>query len=159
MAMDAPQSRLALEMTVGLDAPRERVYRTLVELTALAQCRGPNGFCTPWIEPDLRVGGGYHFAMQPPDGELFHLAGEFLEVTRRVASFTASAGTNPDPDDQEMVVKLSVDSVGDWLVAASQRRSATKKQPLTDRRNLGSPMASCAYPQPPRPGGRGRPDP
>ena len=78
--MDGPRGRWVLEMTVALDAPRERVYEALTEPTALAQWWGPKGFSTPWIELDLRVGGGYRFAMQPPDGELFHLAGEFLEV-------------------------------------------------------------------------------
>ncbi len=68
--MDSPPGRLVLELKVGLDAPCERVYSTLTEPTALAQWWGPTGFSTPWIEFDLRVGGGYRFGMQPPDGEL-----------------------------------------------------------------------------------------
>jgi uncharacterized protein YndB with AHSA1/START domain len=50
--------------------------------------------------------------MQPPDGELFHLAAEFLEVdppSRLVYTFRWE---EPDPDDQETAVKLSVYSVG-----------------------------------------------
>lgn len=111
--MDGPPGRLVLELKVGLDAPRERVYSTLTTPTALAQWWGPTGFSTPWIELDLRVGGGYRFGMQPPDGELFHLAGEFLEVNPPSRLVYTFRWEEPDPDDQETVVKLSVDSVGD----------------------------------------------
>ena len=100
-------------MTVALAAPRERVYEALTEPTALAKWWGPEGFSTPSIQLDLRVGGGFRFAMQPPDGEVFHLAGEFLEVdppSRLVYTFRWE---EPDPDDQETVVRLSVDSVGE----------------------------------------------
>jgi uncharacterized protein YndB with AHSA1/START domain len=58
------------------------------------------------------VGGRYRFGMQPPDGALFHLVGEFLEVDppRRLAySFRWE---EPDPDDRETVVKVSLDVVG-----------------------------------------------
>ena len=111
--MDGPRGRWVLEMTVNLDAPRERVYEALTEPTALAKWWGPKGFSTPWIEHDLRVGGGFRFAMQPPDGEVFHLAGEFLEVdppSRLVYTFRWE---EPDRDDQETVVRLSVDCVGE----------------------------------------------
>ena len=111
--MDGPRGRWVLEMTVALDAPRELVYEALTEPAALARWWGPKGFSTPWIELDLRVGGGFRFAMQPPEGEVFHLVGEFLEVdppSRLVYTFRWE---EPDPDDQETVVRLSVDSVGE----------------------------------------------
>lgn len=111
--MDGPRSRWVLEINVALDAPRELVYEALTEPTALARWWGPKGFSTPWIELDLRVGGGFRFAMQPPEGEVFHLVGEFLEVdppSRLVYTFRWE---EPDPDDQETVVRLSVDSVGE----------------------------------------------
>ncbi len=41
---------------------------------------GPPGFSTPYAEVDLRVGGNYRLAMQPPEGEAFHLFGTYREV-------------------------------------------------------------------------------
>ena len=61
----------------------------------------------------MRVGGEYRIAMQPPDGQLFHLRGAFLEVDRpRRLSYTFE-WEEPDPDDQETVVKLTFREFGD----------------------------------------------
>jgi uncharacterized protein YndB with AHSA1/START domain len=73
----------------------------------LAKWWGPRGFTTPSIEIDLRAGGRYRFAMQPPHGALFHLWGEYREVdppSRLVYTFFWEP---PDPDDLETVVTLS----------------------------------------------------
>ena len=67
-------------MTRTLPAHCSRVFSALTEPDELATWWGPNGFTAPSVELDVRVGGGYRIAMQPPEGELFHLAGEFLEV-------------------------------------------------------------------------------
>jgi Activator of Hsp90 ATPase homolog 1-like protein len=67
---------------------------------------GPHGYTTPEIDLDLRVGGGYRFTMQPPDGDRFHLAGEFLKIeppSRLVYTFRWE---EPDPDDRETVVTI-----------------------------------------------------
>jgi uncharacterized protein YndB with AHSA1/START domain len=73
------------------------------------------------------VGGGYRFTMQPPDGDRFHLAGEFLEIeppSRLVYTFRWE---EPDPDDRETVVTLSLDEVGDATqVSLSQGEFATE---------------------------------
>ena len=85
---------LVLELTWVLDAPREEIFRALSQSSALARWWGPSGFTTPEIELDLRVGGVFRFGMQPPDGDLFHLAGEFLEIDPPTVSPTPSAGKN-----------------------------------------------------------------
>ncbi|MGV8910879.1 MAG: SRPBCC family protein [Propionicimonas sp.] len=95
--MDGQPVRLVLELKSVLDASRERVFRTLTDPAALAKWWGPAGFTTPEIRLDLSVGGGYRFGMQPPEGELFHLAGEFTEIDRRASSSTPSAGKSPYP--------------------------------------------------------------
>jgi uncharacterized protein YndB with AHSA1/START domain len=103
---------LVLEMTCVLEAPREQVFGLLSEPAELARWWGPRGFTTPWIELDLRVGGRYRIAMQPPDGDLFHLSGEYLEIdppSRLVYTFRWD---EPHPDDRETVVMLSLDDVG-----------------------------------------------
>jgi uncharacterized protein YndB with AHSA1/START domain len=90
---------------------------------------GPHGYATPGIDLDLRVGGGYRFTMQPPDGDRFHLAGEFLEIeppSRLVYTFRWE---EPDPDDRETVVTLSLDEVGDATqVSLSQGQFATEER-------------------------------
>jgi uncharacterized protein YndB with AHSA1/START domain len=104
---------LVLSLLWMLDAPREHVFRALSEPAALAKWWGPSGFTTPEIEVDLRVGGRYRFSMQPPDGDMFHLAGEFIEIDapRRLAY--TFRWEEPDPADQETVAALSLDTHGD----------------------------------------------
>lgn len=111
--MNGESDRLVLELTYGLDAPRERIFRALTEPDALATWWGPAGFTTPEIELDLNVGGGYRFGMQPPDAELFHLAGEFLEIDPPSLLVYTFRWEEPDPDDQQTVVRLSLDAIGD----------------------------------------------
>ena len=111
--MNARAGGLVLELTCIMSAPQERIFRTLTEPAELAKWWGPRGFTTPEIGLDLRVGGGYRFAMQPTDGDLFRLSGEFLEIdppSRLVYTFRWE---EPDPDDRETLVELSLDAVGD----------------------------------------------
>jgi len=77
--------------------------------------------------------------MQPPDGDLFHLSGEFLEIdppSRLVYTFRWE---EPDPDDRETVVALSLQPVGDatkvWLSQgefATEARLALHRSGWTD---------------------------
>jgi uncharacterized protein YndB with AHSA1/START domain len=118
---------LVLDLTCVLDAPPERIFSMLTEPAELAKWWGPHGFTTPRIDLDLRVRGAYRFAMQPPDGELFHLTGEFLEIdppSRLVYTFRWE---EPDPDDRTTVVSLSLDDVGDATeLSLSQGEFATE---------------------------------
>jgi uncharacterized protein YndB with AHSA1/START domain len=102
-----PPDELILRMQRVLAAPAPAVFRACTDPEELASWWGPRGFTTPAVETDLRVGGRYRFAMQPPEGDLFHLTGEFREVdppSRLVYTF---AWEPPDPDDRETVVTLS----------------------------------------------------
>lgn len=132
--MNGSQEGLVLELKSVLAGPRERIFRTLTEPAALARWWGPSGFTTPEIELDLTVGGGYRFGMQPPSGDLFHLAGEFLEIdppSRLVYTFRWE---EPDPDDQETVVRLSLDAVGEATeVSLSQGEFATEARLMLHR--------------------------
>jgi uncharacterized protein YndB with AHSA1/START domain len=111
--MTAQPGPLTLAMKRVLRAPRSRVFRALTEPDELAKWWGPRGFTAPSVEVDLRVGGSYRIAMQPPEGELFYLTGEFREVdppTRLVYTFRWE---DPTPDDRETVVTLSLRELGD----------------------------------------------
>jgi uncharacterized protein YndB with AHSA1/START domain len=96
-----------------LPAPRSVVYKALTDPDELAKWWGPHGFTTSSIELDVRVGGRYRFAMQPPEGELFYLQGEFTEVDPPGRLAYTFRWEDPDPDDVETVVTLSLRDLGD----------------------------------------------
>src|SRR5262245_41892495 len=87
-----------------LPAPPRVVFSAQVEPDLLARWWGPAGFSAPSIELDLRVGGSYRIAMQPPDVALFYLAGEFVAVEPPTTLAYTFRWENPDPDDRETVV-------------------------------------------------------
>jgi uncharacterized protein YndB with AHSA1/START domain len=110
--VSGPVDRFVLELTRVLSAPPERVFGALTQPDDLATWWGPQGFTTPEIDLDLRVGGRYRFTMQPPDGERFHLSGEFLEVGPPARLAYTFRWDEPAPDDRETVVTLSLDAAG-----------------------------------------------
>jgi uncharacterized protein YndB with AHSA1/START domain len=112
-----------------LEAPPALVFAMLTDPAELATWWGPQGFTTPEIRLDLAVGGSYLFTMQPPDGEAFHLSGEFLEVhPPNRLSFTFR-WDEPDPDDRETVVVLSLSPRGTaTAVSLSQGGFATEER-------------------------------
>jgi uncharacterized protein YndB with AHSA1/START domain len=118
---------LALHMKRVLPAPRERVFRACTEPEELAEWWGPKGFTARSIELDLRVGGNYRIAMQPPDGDFFYLFGEFREVDPTAQLAYTFLYEDPDPDDQETVVSLSFGDLGVWTeLVFTQRAFATE---------------------------------
>ena len=128
-----------LHLDRTFDAPRELVFRSLTEPGRLAAWWGPRNFTTPEIAVDLRVGGAYRFGMQPPDGALFHLAGEFLEIVRPARLAYTFRWEEPAEDDVETVVRLSLDVVGGGTVLtlrqaefASEARLALHRDGWTD---------------------------
>ena len=93
----------AFELSRIVEASPQRVFEAMTDPEQVAQWWGPEGFTCPEVTLDAKVGGAYRIAMQPPEGELFHLAGEYLEVqppTRLAYTFRWEP---PDPDDRETV--------------------------------------------------------
>jgi len=104
---------LVLSLRRRLPGPRVAVFAALSDSKLLARWWGPHGFSVPDVDFNPRVGDSYRIAMQPPDGELFHLAGEFREVdppTRLAFTFRWEP---PDPDDRETVVRISLEDRGE----------------------------------------------
>ncbi len=110
--MDERASGLVLELELVLQPSRERIFRALTEPAELAAWWGPLGFTIPEIDLDLRVGGRYRFTMAPPDGEPFHLSGEFLAIDAPSRLAYSFRWEEPDPDDRTTVVTLSLLEVG-----------------------------------------------
>jgi uncharacterized protein YndB with AHSA1/START domain len=96
-----------------LPARCSRVFSALTEPDELEKWWGPNGFTAPSVEIDLRVGGAYRIAMQPPEGELFYLVGEFLAVDPPTRLSYTFRWEDPDPEDRETLVTLSLEDLGE----------------------------------------------
>lgn len=125
--MGAQPGELTLDLRRVLAAPRATVYRACTDPDQLAQWWGPRGFTSPGMELDVRVGGSYRIAMQPPDGELFYLAGEFLDVDPPARLSYTFRWEDPDPDDRETVVTMSLaDLGGSTELTVSQGAFATE---------------------------------
>ena len=150
-----PATRFTLGLTCSVHAPRDRVFRLLTEPDAVAKWWGPRGFTTPELALDLRVGGRYRLTMQPPEGERFHLSGEFLEVQRPSRLVYTFRWDEPTPDDRETVVTLSLEAVGDATALslthgpfATEERLALHRSGWTDSfeklRELASGNGSSA---------------
>ncbi|ATW46848.1 SRPBCC family protein [Streptomyces xantholiticus] len=103
---------LRLHLQRVLPAPRSVVFRALTEPQELAKWWGPDGFTIPNVESDLRPGGSYRIAMQPPEGDLFCLVGEFVEVDPPERLSYTFRWEDPDPEDRETVVTLSLRDIG-----------------------------------------------
>jgi uncharacterized protein YndB with AHSA1/START domain len=100
-------------MTRTLPAARPVVFEHFADADRLARWWGPKGFRVPRIDFAPRAGARYRIEMQPPEGDAFHLTGEFLELdppTRLAFSF---AWEPADPDDVETVADLSFREVDD----------------------------------------------
>ncbi len=106
--MEGPRLRI----TRVLDAAPPTVWRFLTEPDQLARWWGPAGFTSPRIDLDLRIGGRYRIEMKPPDGDAFFLEGEFRLVDPPSRLAFTFRWEDPDPDDQENVVTLSLTELG-----------------------------------------------
>jgi uncharacterized protein YndB with AHSA1/START domain len=112
-----------------MPARRAAVWHALTDPEQLAQWWGPKGFAIPSIDFDPQVGGGYRIAMKPPDGELFHLHGEFREV-EAPSRLSYTFNWDPsDPDDRETLATLSLDDHGEGTeVSFTQGDFATEER-------------------------------
>jgi len=101
--------RLQLESFLAV-AP-ERVFAAFVDPDQLRQWFGPIGFTVPELEVDAVEGEDYRLAIQPPEGDAFHIRGTYrtVEAPRRLA-FTF-VYEEPDPDDQETLVTVALEPV------------------------------------------------
>jgi mycothiol synthase len=113
---------LALEIKRVLAADRSDVFRAFAP-DELASWWGPAGFTVPSLDFDPRAGAGYRIEMQPPEGDPFHLTGEFREVDPPARLAFTFEWEDPDPDDVETLVTLSFRDLGESTEVALDQRT------------------------------------
>jgi uncharacterized protein YndB with AHSA1/START domain len=111
---DPPMSSedLTLELRRVLPAAPEVAFGAFSNPNELAKWWGPRGFTVPSLEFEPRVGEGYRIEMQPPEGDRFHLSGEFREVDAPSRLTFTFVWDPPDPDDVETLVALVFHDLG-----------------------------------------------
>ena len=109
----APHSGdLTLEMKRDLPVGPSVAFGAFSEANELAKWWGPEGFTTPSLEFDPRVGATYRIEMQPPEGDPFSLTGEFRDVDPPARLAFTFIWDPADPDDVETLVGLSFGDLG-----------------------------------------------
>jgi uncharacterized protein YndB with AHSA1/START domain len=95
-----------------LPAPPPAAFGAFADPDKLARWWGPAGFSVPSVDFEPRPGGGYRIEMQPPEGDAFHLVGEFREVDPPSRLAFTFVWEPPDPDDVATLVELSFRDLG-----------------------------------------------
>ena len=111
--MASRSDELTLELKRALPAARSVVFGAFSDPNELAKWWGPEGFTTPNLEFQPRVGESYRIEMQPPEGDPFYLTGEFRDVEPPARLAFTFIWDDPDPDDVETLVALSFRDLGD----------------------------------------------
>jgi uncharacterized protein YndB with AHSA1/START domain len=112
-----------------MPASQDAVWSALADPAALGEWWGPKGFACPRVEWDPRAGNSYRIAMQPPEGEMFHLSGEFKEVSPPSRVAFTFVWDPPDPEDRETLATLSLDGHGkDTELQLTQGEFATEER-------------------------------
>jgi len=80
-----------------LDAPRDLVWRCFTEVEHLKQWWGPKGVKIGKADVVFRVGGSFHYAMQPPSGDIMWGKMAYREIAPQdrivfINSFSDEAG-------------------------------------------------------------------
>jgi uncharacterized protein YndB with AHSA1/START domain/uncharacterized membrane protein YphA (DoxX/SURF4 family) len=83
-----------LTLTRMFDAPRSLLWKAWTNFHFLAQWWGPKGFTNPVCKIDVHPGGTIHVDMRSPDGILYPMSGEYLEIVEPSLLVFTSAALN-----------------------------------------------------------------
>ena len=136
------ENGLVLRIERVLPAPRTAVYRALTDPEKLRKWWGPRGFTTPEVDFDPQVAGSYRIAMQPPEGDVFHLTGNFQAVDAPARLAFSFRWTPPDPDDRETLATLTLEERGPRRPFASSRANSQRRNVLRSTRQAGMKASS-----------------
>ena len=109
----------------------------------VAEWWGPKFTC-PEVTLDVKKGGAFRIAMQPPEGELFHLAEEYVEVRPPSRLAYTFRWEPPDPDDEAMA-RLALRGVPAQPRSNSPKARSQPKRDASCMRRDG-PTAWLAWP-------------
>jgi uncharacterized protein YndB with AHSA1/START domain len=113
LQMEARSDELTLAIERVLPGPPAVVFAAFSDSNELAKWWGPEGFTTPSLKFQTRVGERYRIEMQPPEGDPFYLVGEFREVDPPARLAYTFVWEDPDDDDVETLVTLSFRDLGE----------------------------------------------
>src|SRR5262252_2288698 len=99
---------LALHFDRVLPTSRDVVFSMFVEPRRFSRWWGPAGFTVNAVQIDPRVGGAFRIEMQPPEGAAFVLSGEYLVVDPPERLAYTFVYDDPDPDDRDTIVTISL---------------------------------------------------
>ena len=102
-----------LEAERVLPAPPPVVFAAFSDPGQLVKWWGPEGFTTPSLQFEPRVGESYRIEMQPPEGDPFWLTGEFREVDPPARLAFTFVWEDPASDDVETSVALTFRELGE----------------------------------------------
>ena len=111
--MAVGSDELMLELKRVIPKPPAVVFAAFSDPDELVRWWGPKGFTVPNLRFQARVGETYRMEMRPPDGDPFHLTGEFREVDPPARLAYTFVWEEPDPDDVETLVGLSFRDLGE----------------------------------------------
>jgi len=109
----ADSEELVLEIERVLPAPRTTVFAAFTDPDQLARWWGPEEYRVTSLEFEPRVGERYRIEMQPPEGDSFHLTGEFREVDPPGRLAYTFVWEPADADDVETLAALSFRDLGE----------------------------------------------
>jgi uncharacterized protein YndB with AHSA1/START domain len=104
---------LMLEMSRVFHDRPSRLFSIFSDPDELSKWWGPEGFATLTLDFRPSTGRRYRIEMQPSEGEVFFLIGEFREVDPPRRLTYTFEWEDPDPDDVETIVDLSFRAVDD----------------------------------------------
>ena len=100
---------MQLHLEKILAVPSERVFAAFVDAEQIGHWWGPAGFTVPYLPFDAVEGSDYRIAMQPPEGDVFHIRGTFRAVEAPRFLIYTFIYEEPDPNDQETLVTLTLE--------------------------------------------------
>jgi uncharacterized protein YndB with AHSA1/START domain len=121
--MSAIQAQ-TVRFTRRFAAPRERVFRAWTNAQELKEWWRPNGFTTGAVEIDLREGGRYCIAMQPPQGEVRYVQGTYVEVRppeRLVMTWAAKGSPRHDGHESLLTIEFVADGEATEVILTHER--------------------------------------
>jgi len=74
-------SDVEFELTRVFDAPRELLFKTMIDPNLIPRWWGPRRYSTVVDKMDVRVGGKWRYANRASDGQEFWFNGEYREIT------------------------------------------------------------------------------